>query len=48
VPHPCVADGYWVLLPPLSTGSHTIHFVGGIASQGFALDVTCQIVEGRE
>jgi hypothetical protein len=48
VPHPCVADGYWVLLPPLSTGSHTIRFVGGIASQGFALDVTYQIVVGRE
>ena len=30
-----VADGYWVLLDPLSPGEHTIHF----AAAGF-LDVT--------
>jgi len=48
VPHECVADGYWVLLPPLSVGNHTIHFTGGIASAGFSLDVTYQItVRGR-
>ena len=48
-PHECVADGYWALLPPLPTGKHTIHFAGGIASTGFALDVTYHItVRGRK
>ena len=42
VPHDCVADGYWALLPPLPVGSHTIHFAGGLAS-GFSLDVTYDI-----
>jgi len=42
VPHECVADGYWALLPPLSVGTHTIHFAGGF-SYGFALDVTYQV-----
>jgi hypothetical protein len=27
---PSVADGYWILLAPLSTGQHTIHFLGAI------------------
>ncbi len=48
VPHECVADGYWALLPPLSNGNHTIRFAGGIAAAGFALDVTYHItVRGR-
>jgi hypothetical protein len=38
-PHPCVADGFWALLPPMSKGKHTIRFAGGLAS-GFALNVT--------
>jgi len=42
VVHDCVADGYWVLLSPLSVGNHTIHFAGGFES-GFSLDVTYQI-----
>ena len=42
VVHECVADGYWVLLSPLSVGSHTIHFAGGFES-GFSLDVTYHI-----
>lgn len=25
-----VSDGYWVALPPLSSGEHTIHFTGGL------------------
>jgi hypothetical protein len=25
---PDVADGYWLLLPPLPAGKHTIHFKG--------------------
>lgn len=48
VPHECVADGYWALLPPLSAGNHTIRFAGGIAAVGFSLDVTYEIaVRGR-
>ena len=47
-PHECVADGYWALLPPLSAGSHTIHFAGGLAAVAFSLDVTYRItVRGR-
>jgi hypothetical protein len=43
--HECVADGYWALLPPLSVGTHTIHFSGGYSYFGspFALDVTYHI-----
>jgi hypothetical protein len=40
-PYDCVADGYWVLLPPLSTGLHKIQFTG--AAIGFYLDVTYNI-----
>ena len=48
VPHDCVADGYWALLPPLSAGTHTIHFAGGVAAAQFSLDVTYRItVRGR-
>jgi hypothetical protein len=43
VPHECVADGYWALLPPLSAGSHTIRFAGGIAAAAFSLDVTYHV-----
>jgi hypothetical protein len=42
-PYDCVADGYWVLLAPLSIGQHTIHFTGGLSSSGFSLDVTYHI-----
>jgi len=41
--HPCVAEGYWALLPPLSAGNHTIHFAGGFTNPAFSLDVTYQI-----
>lgn len=27
-----VADGFWVLLPPLPSGQHTIHFAGGVCA----------------
>ena len=47
-PHPCVADGYWALLQPLAKGSHTIRFSGGLAADGFTLDVTYHVtVSGR-
>jgi len=39
---PNLADGYWVLLSPLSPGKHTIHFkaVSNAGSGSFAVDVT--------
>jgi hypothetical protein len=37
-----VSDEYWVMLKPLSNGSHTIHFDGGVPGQ-FSLDVTYNI-----
>ncbi len=27
--YPNVSDGYWVMLPPLSPGAHTLHFAAG-------------------
>lgn len=38
--HPCVDAGYYVMLTPLSVGSHTIHFAGTNADGSFGLDVT--------
>jgi hypothetical protein len=35
--------GYYVLVPPLPPGQHTIHFAGSIASFGVSLDVTNNI-----
>lgn len=25
-----IADGFWVVLPPLPSGEHVIHFTGGL------------------
>jgi hypothetical protein len=33
---PDVADGYWLMLPPLPAGRHTIHFRGIISGGPFA------------
>ena len=35
-----VADGFFVMLKPLSVGSHTLHFKGGISSVGFIIEAT--------
>jgi hypothetical protein len=46
-PHPCVADGFWALLPPMSTGQHVIHFSGELgAAPGWFLDVTYHLTVG--
>jgi hypothetical protein len=37
-----VADGYYVLLHPLSVGSHTIHFYGLMGT--FSLDITYNMI----
>jgi len=36
--HDCVSDGYWIMLTPLSKGSHTIHIDGG--TTGFETEAT--------
>ncbi len=38
-----VADGYWLILRPLSAGEHVIHFTANSPNTGFALDVTYNI-----
>jgi hypothetical protein len=43
VPHECVADGYWALLPPLSVGKHTIRFSGSVPASAFSLEVTYHV-----
>jgi hypothetical protein len=41
---PAVADGYWVLLAPLSKGHHNLHIEGGISGpDGQMLQVTYHI-----
>jgi hypothetical protein len=40
---PNVSDGYWVMLPPLRAGTHTVHFKGVITGgvfQGAVIEVT--------
>ena len=39
--------GYYLKLPPLSPGEHTIHFTGLINSTGFSVDVTYAITVAR-
>ncbi len=39
---PTVQEGYYVMLPPLSVGKHTLQFSGALES-GFALEVTYNI-----
>jgi hypothetical protein len=38
--HPCVDTGYYLMLAPLSAGSHTIHFAAANADNSFSLNVT--------
>jgi len=39
---PSVSDGYFLMMAPLSTGRHTVHFTGtaGISPNAFTLDIT--------
>lgn len=41
------ADGYYLLLAPLSAGPHTIHFTGTFADFGFTIDTTYHLVVGH-
>jgi hypothetical protein len=43
---PNVSDGYWLLLPPLPAGKHTISFKGVVTGgpfQGFVVEVTYKL-----
>lgn len=40
---PLTSDGYYLMLAPLSAGSHTIHFKGG-TSTGFTSEVTYHLL----
>jgi hypothetical protein len=37
------SDGYWLMLEPLSPGTHTIEFGGTAKNTGFQLNVTYTI-----
>ena len=49
---PGVADGYWIMLPPLKTGSHTLHFYSKSVfpewDWEFSVDVTYHIKIGSQ
>jgi hypothetical protein len=40
---PAVADGYWMLVHPLSPGHHTLRIQAAATSIGFQLDVTYEL-----
>jgi hypothetical protein len=43
---PNVSDGYWLLLPPLPAGGHTVYFKGTVTGgpfQGFVVEVTYKL-----
>jgi hypothetical protein len=48
---PNVADGYWLMVSPLPTGNHKIHFTGAITGgdfKGFSADVTYNLLVQQE
>ena len=47
--YPQVSDGYWIMLAPLSTGAHNIHFKGIVDFFGyiFTTEVTYEITVGN-
>jgi len=48
-PQPFVADGYWLMIHPLTPGAHTLHLTSSAYGGGFTLDVLyhLQITTGR-
>ena len=36
---PAISDGFWAMIPPLTPGTHTIHFGGTFSTSGFTLDI---------
>jgi hypothetical protein len=45
---PAVADGVYLMLPPLSAGNHTIHFAGTVPDFNFFLDITYNLTVGKK
>ncbi len=47
LPQPAVSEGYWIMLTPLTPGSHTIHFTGRwlftLEEDGFDWDFTVDV-----
>lgn len=48
-----VADGYWVILPPLSVGNHTLHLHGALCDPDthlpfFTVDVTYHLTVSNQ
>jgi hypothetical protein len=49
-PQPGVSDGYWIMLAPLSAGTHTIHFRGVVTfadGSSFTTEVTDHLTVGK-
>ncbi len=38
-----MADGYWLLVKPLTPGAHVIHIMSDAVSYGFGVDVTYEL-----
>ncbi len=45
-PSQSVSDGYWIMLTPLSTGTHIVHFHGELPSLQFTTDATYTLTVG--
>jgi hypothetical protein len=43
---PCASAGYWLLVPPLPPGEHTITFTGTLPDAGFSNNVTYHLIVG--
>jgi hypothetical protein len=41
-----VADGFWIMLTPLSKGTQIVHFHGEISSLSFTIDTTYNLTIG--
>ena len=44
---PCVDTGYYLMLAPLSPGSHTIRFTSRSADHSFGMDITYHLMVGK-
>jgi hypothetical protein len=45
-PSQSVSDGYWIMLTPLSKGTHIVHFHGEAPSLAFTIDTTYTLTVG--
>jgi hypothetical protein len=44
---PDVDEGFYLMLAPLCSGHHTIHFTGNNVDLGYTLDITYHITVGK-